>query len=136
PKRKEETEDDLEANVEKIIKILENAGAVLTHVAVDILTGRQYIHLLFINESKSCLAMHRYMGEFAYDLERRVGLIPGACPIPKGRYYVHDLLLDFDKITTISNFPFGNLRLTAYMYDSRTKDVCCIRAEIENNFIP
>ncbi|KAF2892333.1 hypothetical protein ILUMI_13840, partial [Ignelater luminosus] len=53
------------------------------NVDIEMLVGKDYVYLFSINEKKSCDAMHKYLGEFVYDVERRIGLIPGACPIPK-----------------------------------------------------
>ncbi|KAF2897823.1 hypothetical protein ILUMI_08353, partial [Ignelater luminosus] len=51
-------------------------------IEVEIITERNSIDLFDINEKKSCDALHKFMGEFIYELERNAGLIPELCPIP------------------------------------------------------
>lgn len=50
---------------------------------MHLLAGKNYVPVVAITEKKSCDALHKYLGEFAYDLERKMGILVGACPIAK-----------------------------------------------------
>ncbi|KAF2894455.1 hypothetical protein ILUMI_11717 [Ignelater luminosus] len=53
------------------------------NASVEILAGKNYVYLFTIRENKACDALHKYLGEFVYAIERAMGLIPRTCPIPK-----------------------------------------------------
>ncbi|KAF2897822.1 hypothetical protein ILUMI_08352 [Ignelater luminosus] len=103
-----------------------------SQVSVDILIGRRFTHLLNITENKSCTALHKYLGEFFYDLERNAQLIPGICPLSEGKHYLHNFYVDFNKATTLVNFPFGYLRFKGNMCDNKHKVLTCLVMELEN----
>ncbi|KAF2881987.1 hypothetical protein ILUMI_24190, partial [Ignelater luminosus] len=109
------------------------------NASVEILAGKDYVYLFTIRENKACDALHKYLGEFVYTIERAIGLIPRACPIPKillqNNYHLHNLPIDADKITTAANFPFGNLRITIDVLDSKNRCVSCIEIKVEHNIL-
>lgn len=54
-----------------------------SNCTIELLTFNKYKHLFSITEKNLCLALHKYMGELMYEIERNVGMSPGVCPIPK-----------------------------------------------------
>ncbi|KAF2899007.1 hypothetical protein ILUMI_07168, partial [Ignelater luminosus] len=109
------------------------------NISVEILAVKDYVYLFSVRENKACDAMHKYLGEFIYTVERAVGLIPRACPIPKillqNNYYFYNLPIDANKITTASNFPFGNLRITLDFLDGKNRCISCTEMKVENNIL-
>ncbi|KAF2901792.1 hypothetical protein ILUMI_04388, partial [Ignelater luminosus] len=102
------------------------------YIQKKITSGRGYINVFEIKEKKACDSIHKYMGEFVYDIEAAAGLIRKMCPIPKGRYHVHNLQLNYEKIS-LQTFPFGNLRITMAIQDDKNrKNLSCLEVEIEN----
>lgn len=45
--------------------------------------NKKFHRILNFGERHGCTALHKYLGEFVYDLERGTGLPPGHCPIPR-----------------------------------------------------
>ncbi|KAF2901793.1 hypothetical protein ILUMI_04389, partial [Ignelater luminosus] len=81
-------------------------------------SGGDYINVFEIKGKKACNSLHKYMGEFMYDIEAAAGLIRGMCPVREGKYHVHNVELDYEK-TTLQTFPFGNLRITMTTHDDK-----------------
>ncbi|KAF2892531.1 hypothetical protein ILUMI_13646, partial [Ignelater luminosus] len=100
------------------------------NASVKILAGNNYVYLFNIRENKACDAFHNYLGEFVYAIERAMGLIPRACPIPKNKYHFYNLPIDANKITTAINFPFGNLRITIDILDRKDGFIDCVIMEV------
>ncbi|KAF2891781.1 hypothetical protein ILUMI_14392 [Ignelater luminosus] len=99
------------------------------------LTGKEYLYLFTIRENKTCGALHKYLGEFLYDIERGMGHIPRVCPIPKDTYHLYNLPIDGNKIATAANFPFGNLRLTVHVLDNKNTEVSCVENVAEHSIL-
>ncbi|KAF2893515.1 hypothetical protein ILUMI_12661, partial [Ignelater luminosus] len=53
------------------------------NIDVETLVGKDYVYVFTVRENKACDAIHKYLGEFLYTIERGVGIIPRTCPIPK-----------------------------------------------------
>lgn len=71
---------------------------------MDMLIGKRYVYLFNIKETRTCDALYKYLGEFAYDLERQMGILVGACPIAKVKFsYVEKIAL-FSFIYYLYNF--------------------------------
>ncbi|KAF5271190.1 hypothetical protein FQR65_LT05334 [Abscondita terminalis] len=93
---------------------------------------RQYTQLLSTYEKNYCLTMQKYGGEFWYDFQRSMQLIPGSCPIPKRRYRVINNKMNFSKIA-LQTFPFGKMRITLKVMENANQNVVfCVRLLIEN----
>ncbi|KAF2889860.1 hypothetical protein ILUMI_16313 [Ignelater luminosus] len=96
--------------------------------------GKRYFYLFSFVEKDVCKAIHKYLGEFSYEIERSAGLVPGLCPIPQGRYHVHDVLLNFDRITmSLEAFPYGDLRFTTVVIDKTNRVVACFIVTVKNS---
>ncbi|KAF2890102.1 hypothetical protein ILUMI_16071 [Ignelater luminosus] len=100
-----------------------------THLRA-LISPRERMVLLWKKDIHTCTSMHKYFGEFVYDIERAAQLLPGLCPIPQGRY-ANNFLPDYHKIN-VQNIPFGSLRATEVAFD---KDgiISCLVTEVENN---
>ncbi|XP_031352610.1 uncharacterized protein LOC116180219 [Photinus pyralis] len=97
------------------------------------LDERIYTRLFTVRDKNACAAMHKYIGEFFYALERSGGLTPGVCPIRKKRLRIRNHYLDFSKVA-LQTFPFGHLRITTTLRDSENNDAVlfCMKLYVEN----
>ncbi|KAF2899436.1 hypothetical protein ILUMI_06745 [Ignelater luminosus] len=102
-----------------------------SNCSLELLTLNSYKHIFSFVERNLCVAIHKYMGEFVYEIERSAQLIPGRCPIPKGVHRIHNVPLNFDRIS-LQTFPFGKLRFTERAYDKQNRMVLCLIIELDN----
>ncbi|KAF2899435.1 hypothetical protein ILUMI_06744 [Ignelater luminosus] len=102
-----------------------------SNCTIELFTLNKYRHLFSINEKNLCQALHKYMGELMYEIERNAGMPPRVCPIPKGTYHLHNYHLDFQKMA-LQTFPFGKLRFTEIGYDQQNNICLCIIIEVDN----
>ncbi|KAL3268528.1 hypothetical protein HHI36_007637 [Cryptolaemus montrouzieri] len=98
------------------------------NVDVYSLEKGEFTFMLNVKETM-CNALHNYMGDFGYDMQKAAGLKPGACPLPPGDYSIKDHPLDFSKFK-YRDVPKGTLKIKSNMIEIKTKEkVGCFELE-------
>ncbi|KAF5287295.1 hypothetical protein FQR65_LT02168 [Abscondita terminalis] len=94
---------------------------------------KQYVELFTMKDKHFCTFTNKYAGQFWYDMQRSMQVMPGSCPVPKRRYQVRNHKLDYSRIS-LQTFPFGKLRLSIKLSENVNANlILCIRMIIENN---
>nr|XP_015839282.1 PREDICTED: uncharacterized protein LOC107398696 [Tribolium castaneum] len=89
------------------------------------------IKVMAVNDT-FCKLTRRYLGPFMNDLEKAAQILPGTCPIPKGRYHITNYPLNVNKMFLKNVIPYGTLKFVVTMTNSRSgKLLSCYEAEVQ-----
>ncbi|CAH1378857.1 unnamed protein product, partial [Tenebrio molitor] len=79
-----------------------------------------------------CKITRKYIGPFLHDLEKAAQILPGICPIPKGKYQITDFPINISNMFLKGLLPSGRLTFVGRYTKLRTGQVLmCYEIEIE-----